>query len=248
MPCPTSTPTSSRRPFPKIPSTASNEKNPTHAALEFMRSAFSTNPNVAGSIVGMIGGGGTPGGELAAFATFAASFLLFSSIAAPMDSMGPARVATTPPREEDAVREEARRAAVKVRVGVVSGARRTCIVKSSAVKCRLVTSSPPSSIIRLGFVLGFMFHHMSRSVHMFNAMSMSKLFLGHVLHFLYVYTVCSHERVVIIRVELPTLRQPLLHVDGETIETMGLDAHHLPTLTLVEDEPGVIPSLADDDA
>lgn len=126
-------PTSSRRPFPKIPSTASNEKNPTQAALEFILSAFSTNPNVAGSIVGMTGGGGTPGGELIAFAVLAASFLLFSSIAALMDSNGPARgVKTTPREEEDAVREDARRAAVKVRVVgvvVVSGVRRTCIVK-----------------------------------------------------------------------------------------------------------------------
>jgi len=52
-----------------------------------------------------------------------------------MDSMGPARgVKTTPREEEDAVREDARRAAVKVRVVgvvvvVVSGVRRTCIVK-----------------------------------------------------------------------------------------------------------------------
>lgn len=99
-----------------------------------MRSAFSTKPNVAGCIVGMNGGGGTPGGELIAFAVLAASFLLFSSIAALMDSMGPARgVKTTPREEEDAVREDARRAAVKVRVVgvvvVVSGVRRTCIVK-----------------------------------------------------------------------------------------------------------------------
>ena len=136
-----------------------------------MRSAFSTKPNVAGCIVGMNGGGGTPGGELIAFAVLAASFLLFSSIAALMDSMGPARgVKTTPREEEDAVREDARRAAVKVRVVgvvvVVSGVRRTCIVKLERGKVTPVTSSSMPSPESAGFTI-IVF---SCIVYMFNAM------------------------------------------------------------------------------
>ena len=39
-------------------------------AREFCRSAFSTNPNVAGSMTGTMGGGGTPGGGRARVGRF----------------------------------------------------------------------------------------------------------------------------------------------------------------------------------
>ena len=88
MPLPTVNPMISRSPFPATSSTMSRLHHPTMDALEFHRSAFSTNPIFPGSSTGTTGGGGTPGGDATSFAF--AAFSWYSSMERLMSSTMPA--------------------------------------------------------------------------------------------------------------------------------------------------------------
>lgn len=90
IPFPTVNPKISSNPFPATPSTSNNAHQPTMLAREFIRSALSTKPNVAGVISGTIGGGGTPGGDARFALSRSASTALLSAIAFWMPSNGPA--------------------------------------------------------------------------------------------------------------------------------------------------------------
>ena len=85
------TPIKSSNPFPATPSTNNSDHHPIMLARLFHRSAFSTNPNMGGRATGTIGGGGTPGGDARALAALAACARVFSAMASPMASSGPAR-------------------------------------------------------------------------------------------------------------------------------------------------------------